>query len=192
MKELLFVSGNAHKVSEVNAYLAGVVRVIGLQDVGLQATIEETEDSLAGNARLKAQYAWDRLGIPCFSDDTGLEVNALGGAPGVQSARYASPHQDDAANRAKLLHEMQGQLDRSAAFHTVVCLIQEGRHHYFHGRVAGTIRREAQGTQGFGYDPLFVAAGTSRTFAEMSLDEKNLLSHRARALHELRQFLVGR
>ncbi len=192
MKELLFVSGNAHKVSEVNAYLAGVVRVIGLQHVGLQATIEETEDSLAGNARLKAQYAWDRLGVPCFADDTGLEVNALNGAPGVHSARYASAQPDDAANRSKLLREMQHHLDRRAAFHTVICLISEGHHHYFHGRVHGTIGREARGGEGFGYDSLFVPAGSSRTFAEMALDEKNLISHRARALHEIRQFLVGR
>ncbi|MBL7943533.1 MAG: non-canonical purine NTP pyrophosphatase, partial [Flavobacteriales bacterium] len=168
MKELLFVSGNAHKVEEVQHFLQGIVHVKGLKDVGLTGDIEETATTLEGNAALKARFAWDRLHIPCFADDTGLEVAALHGAPGVYSARYASPKSDAVANRLKLLTEMDGHVDRTAAFHTVICLVLGGTEYFFHGRIEGTIQREERGQQGFGYDSLFVPNVASRTFAEMS------------------------
>jgi XTP/dITP diphosphohydrolase len=190
MKELLFVSGNAHKVEEVQHFLQGVVHVIGIKDIGLTGDIEETAATLEGNAALKARFAWDRVQVPCFADDTGLEVAALNGAPGVYSARYASPKSDDTANRHKLLTEMAGHTNRTAAFHTVICLMMGGTEYFFHGRVEGTIQREERGKHGFGYDALFVPNQSSRTFAEMSLTEKNQLSHRARALQHLRNFLT--
>ena len=187
---LCFASNNAHKLDEIRLLLPHV-ELLSLADIGCHEELPETQPTLAGNARQKAQYVWDHYGVACFADDTGLEVNALGGAPGVYSARYAGPAREATANMAKLLHELGTQPDRRARFRTVIALVRgPGNAHEFSGEVMGTIAAAPIGRGNFGYDPLFVPAeGDGRTFAEMTVDEKNLLSHRARAVAGLAAFL---
>ena len=189
---LCFASNNVHKLDEIRRLLPTAVQLLSLGDIGCHEELPETQPTLEGNARQKAQYVFDHYGVSCFADDTGLEVDALGGAPGVYSARYAGPQRESVDNVAKLLHELATQPDRRARFRTVVALVlPSGEVHEFSGEVGGTIAGQPVGSRGFGYDPVFVPTeGDGRTFAEMTLDEKNLLSHRARAVEGLVGFLT--
>ena len=190
--ELVFASGNEHKVYEVAKKLGGSIPLKGLHDIGCTTDLPETSDTLEGNARQKARYVWDNYRVSCFADDTGLEVTALNMAPGVYSARYAGDHRNSADNMRLLLDNLQNQSDRSARFRTVICLILEGEEYLFEGMVQGTIRPEPSGTEGFGYDPVFEPSGYAITFAEMSIEEKNTISHRGKAIAALRDFLSSR
>ncbi len=190
--ELVFASGNEHKVYEVAKKLGGSIPLKGLHDIGCTTDLPETSDTLEGNARQKARYVWDNYRVSCFADDTGLEVTALNMAPGVYSARYAGDHRNSADNMRLLLDNLQNQSDRSARFRTVICLILEGEEYLFEGMVQGTIRPEPSGTEGFGYDPVFEPSGYAITFAEMSVEEKNIISHRGKAIAALRDFLSSR
>ncbi|MCF2736865.1 non-canonical purine NTP diphosphatase [Bacteroides caecigallinarum] len=190
MKKLVFATNNAHKLEEIRAILGDKVEILSLNDIDCHADIPETADTLQGNAALKAQYIYDNYGLDCFADDTGLEVEALNGAPGIYSARYAGGEgHDSEANMKKLLSEMQDKDNRKARFRTVICLIEDGKEHFFEGIVNGSIIRERKGGAGFGYDPVFVPDGYSETFAEMGNDEKNKISHRARAVQKLCEYL---
>ncbi|TGE27016.1 non-canonical purine NTP diphosphatase [Hymenobacter metallicola] len=186
---ICFATNNEHKLTEVRAMLPASIELVSLQDIGCYEELPETQSTLEGNARQKAEYVWQHYQTSCFADDTGLEVAALGGAPGVYSARYAGPQRSAADNVAKLLHELQGQLNRAAQFRTVIALVlPDGSVHEFAGAVAGKITPEIRGVDGFGYDPVFQPTGHTLTFAEMSLAEKNTLSHRARAVEQLIAF----
>lgn len=189
MKHLVFATGNAHKIAEVNELLSGLFKVVPMAEVGILEELPETEATLEGNALQKARYVYARTGLDCFSEDTGLEVAALGGRPGVHSARYAGPEKDAQANMTRLLDELQGQQDRAARFRTVIALLYEGKEYLFEGIVPGTIALQPVGRGGFGYDPLFIPQGYDRTFAQMSVEEKNAISHRARAVARLVEFL---
>jgi len=186
--KLVFATNNAHKLQEVSAMLPSDYELLSLNDIGCNVDIPETSDSLQGNALQKAQYVKEHYGFDCFADDTGLEVAALGGEPGIYSARYAGPDHDSKANMAKLLLKMQGKTDRHAQFRTVIALLLGDDTFFFEGIVKGTLLEEPRGTAGFGYDPIFVPEGYAETFAEMG-DEKNEISHRARAVEKLVQFL---
>jgi XTP/dITP diphosphohydrolase len=189
---LCFASNNAHKLDEIRRLLPAAVQLLSLADIGCTEELPETQPTLEGNARQKAQYVFDHYGVSCFADDTGLEVDALGGEPGVYSARYAGPQREAADNVAKLLHELATQPNRRARFRTVIALVlADGAVREFSGEVGGVISGLPIGSRGFGYDPVFVPTeGDGRTFAEMTLDEKNLLSHRARAVAGLVDFLT--
>lgn len=190
MRKLVFATNNAHKLEEIRAILGNKVEVLSLNDISCHADIPETADTLEGNAALKAQYIYEHYGLDCFADDTGLEVEALGGAPGVYSARYAGGDgHDSEANMKKLLKELEGENDRRAQFRTVICLIEDGKEHFFEGIVKGGIIEEKRGASGFGYDPVFVPEGYEETFAEMGSEEKNRISHRARAVRQLCSYL---
>lgn len=191
MDKLVFATNNPHKLEEVRAILGSDVEVLSLRDIGCTADIPETADTLDGNALLKARFVASRYGVDCFADDTGLEVAALDGAPGVYSARFAGPGCTPADNVRKLLGLMQDADDRSARFRTVVALIRGGKEYCFEGMVGGTIARTPAGCGGFGYDPVFVPEGYDRTFAELPPAEKNRISHRARAVAKLADFLRG-
>ncbi|RYU84240.1 RdgB/HAM1 family non-canonical purine NTP pyrophosphatase [Hymenobacter persicinus] len=187
---LCFATNNEHKLTEVRALLPASIELVSLRDIGCHEELPETRDTLAGNARQKAEYVWEHYHTACFADDTGLEVTALAGAPGVYSARYAGPQRAAADNIDKVLHELRGAADRSAQFRTVVALVlPTGEWHEFHGVVEGTITEELRGAEGFGYDPVFQPAGQVETFAQMPLSQKNTLSHRARAVEQLVAFL---
>jgi XTP/dITP diphosphohydrolase len=188
---LCFASNNAHKLDEIRPLLPADVQLLSLADIGCHEELPETQPTLEGNARQKAQYVWDHFGVACFADDTGLEVEALGGEPGVYSARYAGPQREAADNVAKLLHELGSQPNRQARFRTVISLVRGADDvREFSGEVHGVIAAAPIGGRGFGYDPVFVPSeGDGRTFAEMTLAEKNLLSHRARAVAGLVDFL---
>lgn len=190
---LCFASNNAHKLDEIRPLLPATIELLSLADIGCEVELPETQDTLEGNARQKAQYVWDHFGVACFADDTGLEVTALNGAPGVYSARYAGPQRLSEDNVRKLLQELQNQPDRSARFRTVVALVLPGGEvHEFAGTVEGHITKTPQGTDGFGYDPVFKPTeGDGRTFAQMTLSEKNAISHRSRAVQGLVRFLAG-
>ena len=190
---LCFASNNAHKLDEIRLLLPESVQLLSLADINCHEELPETQSTLAGNARQKAQYVWDHYGVACFADDTGLEVPVLGGAPGVYSARYAGPQRSAVDNVAKLLAELATEPHRDARFRTVIALVLGAAEaHEFSGEVAGIIAAAPIGRSGFGYDPVFVPTeGDGRTFAEMTLDEKNLLSHRARAVAGLVAFLRG-
>lgn len=190
---LCFASNNAHKLAEIRPLLPAGTELISLEDIGCREELPETQDTLEGNARQKAEYVWQHYGVPCFADDTGLEVQALHGEPGVYSARYAGPQRRAEDNVQKLLHELRPHADRSATFRTVVALVLPGGAvHEFAGEVPGRITEQPHGTGGFGYDPVFQPTeGDGRTFAEMTTDEKNHLSHRSRAVAGLVAFLRG-
>ena len=189
--KLLFATNNAHKLAEVQAVLGPEYELVTPRDCGLTEEIPETQPTLEGNALQKARYLRERTGLDCFADDTGLEVAALDGAPGVRSARYATDGHDFAANNRLLLANLRGAADRRARFRTVVALLRSGEEHLFEGIVEGRIIECERGCEGFGYDPLFVPDGFDRTFAEMSADEKNAVSHRARAVRRLADYLHG-
>ena len=183
--KIVFATNNAHKLSEVKAVLGDGYELVTLKEVGITEDIPETGDTLDVNASLKARYVYERTGLDCFADDTGLEVEALGGAPGVRSARYATDGHDFAANNRKLLKELDGVTNREARFRTVISLIASGEEIQVEGVVNGVIALSESGSEGFGYDPLFIPEGKEVTFAEMSADEKNSISHRGRAVAEL-------
>ena len=186
MKRLIFATNNKHKVEEVRAALDGIVEIVTLAEAGLSGEIPETADTLQGNALQKAQWVWNRTHTDCFADDTGLEVDALGGAPGVYSARYAGEHCSFDDNIDKLLAALDGQTNRRADFRTVICLIEGGEPKYFEGRVDGQILTERHSNgEGFGYDPVFMPDRFALSFAEMPLDVKNTISHRGLAVAKL-------
>ncbi|MBQ9473867.1 MAG: RdgB/HAM1 family non-canonical purine NTP pyrophosphatase [Bacteroidales bacterium] len=190
MQELIFATNNQHKLREVRAMLDGIATVLSLGDAGLHGEIPETADTLQGNAEQKAQWVWQRTHKACFADDTGLEVEALGGAPGVYSARYAGEHCSFDDNINKLLAALDGHDNRRADFRTVVCLIEaDGSQRFFEGRVDGVILRERLGTDGFGYDPVFMPDRFAVSFAEMPADVKNAISHRGMAVKKLAEYL---
>lgn len=189
-KKLVFATNNAHKLDEIRAILGDRVEVLSLKDIHCEADIPETADTLEGNAALKAEYIYKNYGLDCFADDTGLEVEVLGGAPGVYSARYAGGEgHDSEANMKKLLVELEGKTNRKAQFRTAICLIEGGTVHLFEGVVKGEIIEKKRGCSGFGYDPVFVPEGYTETFAEMGNEEKNKISHRARATQKLCDYL---
>lgn len=192
LKKLLFATNNAHKLSEVQAVLGSTFELTTPRDCGITEEIPETSDTLEGNASQKAHYLHDRIGMDCFADDTGLEVAALGGAPGVHSARYATDGHDFTANNRLLLKNLEGVTDRRARFRTVIALLLDGQEYRFEGIVEGRIIDREIGHKGFGYDPLFVPDGFDKTFAEMTADEKNAVSHRGRAVRKLADFLLAR
>ena len=188
-KKLVVATNNARKLEEIAAILGDEMELLSLKDIKCFADIPETADTLEGNARQKAMYIYENYGMDCFADDTGLEVDALNGAPGVYSARYAGDGHDSEANMQKLLHELEGKENRKAQFRTAICLIQEGKEYLFEGIVKGEIIQEKRGGAGFGYDPIFVPEGYEQTFAELGNDVKNTISHRARAVEKLCLFL---
>ncbi len=187
--KLVFATNNENKVKEIRSLLGDIFEIITLQDAGIDIDIPEPHDTLEANAREKSATIYKMTGQNCFGEDTGLEVDALNGAPGVLSARYAGNQKSPDDNIIKLLHELQDKADRSAQFRTVISLIINGQEHQFEGVSRGQILTEQKGGKGFGYDPLFVPEGATRTFAEMDLAEKNQYSHRARAFAGLVAFL---
>ncbi len=189
MIELVFATNNRHKLDEVAAKIGSGIKLLTLADIGCTEDIEETGTTFNENASIKSRFIYERYGYNCFGDDSGLEIDALGGEPGVYSARYAGKHGDHEANIAKVLSKMDGVTDRSARFRTVISLIWQGKEYFFDGTIEGTIRLQQHGTGGFGYDPIFEPAGYDITFAEMTMDQKNSISHRALAVEQLVQFL---
>lgn len=190
MLNLVFATNNAHKIAEIKAQLGSSYDFLSLEDIGCHEDIPETAPTLAGNAELKARYVKEKYGYDCFSEDTGLEVDALNGAPGVITARYAGPARSADANNDKILAELAGKTDRSARFRTFICLILNGAEHLFEGRCEGHISEAPQGGEGFGYDPIFIPAeGDGRTFAQMDSTGKRRFSHRARAMAKLQEYL---
>jgi XTP/dITP diphosphohydrolase len=189
MIELVFASGNENKVAEVEYKMGGSFKLKGLKSIGCLEEIPETGDTLEENARMKARYVWEKYGVNCFADDTGLEVESLGGAPGVLSARYAGPQRNTNDNMTLLLSNLRDKPNRRARFRTVICLIENGVEQLFEGKVTGSIIEERRGSEGFGYDPIFLPDGFEKTFAEMNMEEKNTISHRGRAISALAEFL---
>lgn len=187
--DILLCTGNAGKVAELRALLPAGLRLITLREAGLPEDLPETGATLDANALQKARYARERTGLVCIADDTGLEVKALGGAPGVYSARYAGEEKDPVRNMQRLLRELDGQEDRSARFRTVIALLHDEGERLFEGTVEGRIITEQRGAAGFGYDPVFVPENADRTFAEMTAAEKNTISHRARAVRALAEWV---
>ncbi len=190
--KIIFATNNAHKLAEVQAVLGEGYTLVTPREVGVTEDIPETQETLDGNASQKSHYLYERTGLDCFADDTGLEVEALGGAPGVHSARYATDGHDFAANNRLLLKNLEGVVNRRARFRTVISLIRGGEEHLFEGIVEGRIIDAERGGEGFGYDPLFIPDGFESTFAEMSREEKNSTSHRARAVKKLADFLLAK
>ena len=188
--KIVFATNNQNKLSEIRQILGDSFEVLSLKDIGCDVDIPETGATLEANALIKAQYVYDHYHIDCFADDTGLEVDALNGAPGVYSARYAGDGHDSEANMTKLLNELGENNNRSARFRTVIALIQQGEVHEFEGIVNGQIIRERRGGEGFGYDPIFQPNGYDQTFAELGLDIKNQISHRARATRKFAEYLL--
>jgi len=191
MQQLIFATNNAHKLEEVAAKIAGKIKLLSLDDIGCHEDIEETGTTFNENASIKSHFIYHKYHLSCFGDDSGLEIDALNGEPGVYSARYAGEHGNHAANMDKVLEKLKGATNRSARFRTVISLIWEGKEHFFEGTVEGTIRHERSGTGGFGYDPVFEPIGYNITFAEMSMEEKNSISHRAKAVEKLVEFLAS-
>jgi len=191
MINLVFATNNLHKLDEVKHKLNGLFSIQTLQEIGCLEDIPETADTLEGNALQKARYLYEKYGCNCFADDTGLEVEALDNAPGVYSARYAGEAKNADANMNKLLAELSGKTNRKARFRTVIALILDGKEYLFEGFVDGQILEEKQGSEGFGYDPVFLPAGYEKSFAQLSMAEKNAISHRGRAVEKLLAFLKG-
>lgn len=187
--KLVFATNNAHKLREVQQTVGQRFEIVSLRDCGIVEDIPENEPTLEGNALVKARYIYSRTGLSCFADDTGLEVDALGGEPGVRSARYATEGHDDEANKRLLLERMQGVENRGAQFRTAMALILDGQEYLFEGVVRGEILTCERGEGGFGYDPLFAPEGYALSFAEMSAEDKNAISHRGRAVRKLAEFL---
>ena len=189
MKTIIFATNNAHKVEEVRVILEGQFQVLSLHDAGIDIEIPEPFFTLEENAREKARVINRLTGNDCFSEDTGLEVNSLNGEPGVKSARYAGENRSMENNIDKLLSNLQEKQDRNAQFRTVLCLIENGKEIIFEGICKGFIIAERRGSSGFGYDPVFVPDGSEKTFAEMTMNEKNKYSHRKKAVDQLTHFL---
>lgn len=187
--KICFATNNLKKLEEIRSLLGPGWQVLSLEEIGCREELPETGNTLAANSAQKARWVWDHYAIDCFADDTGLEVDALGGEPGVYSARYAGPQRSNQDNMQLLLQKLQGENNRRARFKTVLTFISAEEQQQFEGEVQGTILQAPRGDQGFGYDPLFMPEGHKRSFAEMSMEEKNALSHRARAMHKLVDFL---
>lgn len=187
--KLVFATSNTNKAAEIARLLPESIEIMTLRDLEVTEDIPETAATLEGNAHLKADYVRKRFGLPCFADDTGLEIEALNNRPGVRSARYAGEHRSDEDNMKKVLRELQNSESRAARFRTVIALHLEGQELEFEGIVNGHILEEKQGTEGFGYDPIFAPEAATRSFAEMSMDEKNAISHRGRAIKKLVEYL---
>ena len=187
--KLVFATNNLHKLKEVQEMLSNSIEVLSLKDIACFEDIEETESTLEGNAKLKADYITKKYGFDCFADDTGLEVEALDGKPGVYSARYAGEHGNAEKNMEKLLVELQNKLSRKAKFRTIIALNITNKQYLFEGICDGEILNEKTGVKGFGYDPIFKPSNASCSFAEMNSEEKNIISHRGIAIQELVQFL---
>lgn len=188
-RKLVFATNNAHKLDEVREVVKDNFEILSLKDIGCNEDIDETGATLAENALIKVRYVKEKYAYDCFGDDTGLEVEALNGAPGVFSARYAGDGHDAKANMKKLLKELEGKTNRKACFRTVIALILDGKEYQFEGRIDGDILTEEHGTAGFGYDPVFRPEGYTQTFAELGIDIKNEISHRALAVKALCEFL---
>ena len=187
--ELVFATNNQHKLEELQALLGSKIRLLSLNDIGCSDEIPEEQPTLEGNASQKAFYVFNKFGFNCFADDTGLEIEALNGEPGVYSARYAGEEKNPQANMSKVLRLMEKINNRKARFRTVISLVVDGKEVQFEGVVDGEILTEKQGDKGFGYDPLFKPAGFQKTFAEMNMTEKNSISHRGRAVEKLVNYL---
>ncbi len=187
--QLVFASNNKNKIKEIQLLLPKTIQVVSLEDIDCFQDIPETADTIEGNAILKANYVTEKFGYNCFADDTGLEVEALNGQPGVYSARYAGEQKDANDNMDKLLVNLKDKTNRNAKFKTVICLNLNGEQHLFTGIIKGQIIEEKIGTNGFGYDPIFVADGYDKTFAELTLEEKSVISHRGLAVKQLVDFL---
>ncbi|MBD1365659.1 RdgB/HAM1 family non-canonical purine NTP pyrophosphatase [Mucilaginibacter sp. ZT4R22] len=192
MQQLVFATNNRHKLMEVSAKIKGQITLLTLDDIGCTDEIEETGLTFKANASIKSHYIWDKYQLNCFGDDSGLEIDALNGEPGIYSARYAGEYGNHKANNDKVLGNLNGVSNRKAQFRTVISLIWNGEAIFFEGIVAGTIRHEISGTDGFGYDPIFQPDGYDITFAEMNLEQKNSISHRAIAVEKLIAFLNAR
>ena len=189
-RKLVFATNNAHKLEEVAAILGEKIELFSLNDIGCHTDIPETATTLEGNALLKSSFIFKNYGLNCFADDTGLEVEALDGAPGVYSARYAGGEgHDSQANMLKLLRDLEGKENRTAQFRTAISLILDGKEYLFEGVIKGEIIKEKRGDSGFGYDPIFKPEGYDKTFAELGNDIKNKISHRALAVQKLCEFL---
>ena len=198
-KQFVFATNNKHKLEEISSILGDQIKLLSLSDIGCFDEIPEDHDTLEGNAEQKAFHIFNKYHLDCFADDTGLEVEALHGKPGVHSARYS---EDEApkinkefrheANIKKLLREMQGKLNRSAQFRTIICLVENGRSNFFEGKIKGQIIDKKKGTSGFGYDPVFIPDNYFLTFAELNMDEKNKISHRAKAIEKLVEYLKSK
>ena len=189
MQDIVFATNNAHKLTEIRHIVGDKFRILSLKEIGCEEDIPETATTLEGNALMKARYVKEHYGYDCFADDTGLMVDALDGAPGIYSARYAGPGHDSAANMKLLLRNLEGVTERSARFITVIALILNGKEMTFEGRVEGEILTAPRGTDGFGYDPVFNPVESTLAFAEMSADDKNAISHRGRATARLLDYL---
>jgi len=187
--KILFATGNQNKANEIQKVLPAEIEIITLKDIDLKEDIPETQNTLEGNAKQKSEYVLNNFDLDCFADDTGLEIPALNNEPGVRSARYAGEQRDSEANMQLVLDRLKGKDDRSARFRTVISLELNGKQYLFEGIVNGTIREGKSGDGGFGYDPIFEPENCGRTFGEMTMDEKNQYSHRARAFEKMINFL---
>jgi XTP/dITP diphosphohydrolase len=187
--KLCFATNNSNKIKEGSQLLGDSFQLVGLKDIGCHEELREDQSTLEGNAQQKAEYVYDHYNISCFADDTGLEVEALNNEPGVFSARYAGPQRSDKDNMALLLERLSSSTNRGARFRTVICAFINNQKHFFEGIVEGKIAKEHSGDKGFGYDPIFIPNGYSQTFAQMSLEEKNKISHRSIAVKKLVDFL---
>ncbi|MFA6581955.1 MAG: non-canonical purine NTP diphosphatase [Paludibacter sp.] len=190
MNKLVFATNNPHKLSEVRAILEPLFKIVSLADLNCNEEIPETADTLDGNALLKARYIHDKFGLDCFADDTGLEVEALGGEPGVYSARYAGEENDSKKNMSKILRLLGNNTNRKACFRTVITLIQGKEVTFFEGRIDGEIALHPGGESGFGYDPIFIPKDYDLSFAQLDINKKNQISHRALAVKKLAEYLL--
>ena len=190
MKKIVFASNNAHKLDEVRSKLNGIFEVLSLKEINCHDEIPETSNTFEGNAELKAIWVLEKYGYDCFADDSGIEIEALDNRPGVYSARYAGENCSYDDNNKKVLSELEKQNNKNARFVTSICLKLNGETHFFKGIVEGKIISEYKGTEGFGYDPIFVPNGYSKSFAEMSIEDKNKISHRALALDKMLAFFT--
>lgn len=188
--QLIFATHNKNKLKEVKSLVPDSIQLLSLDDINFDTEIEETAETIEGNALLKAKTIYEKTGINCFADDSGLLVDALNGAPGVYSARYAGEQKNNEDNMEKLLYELQNHANRNAHFKTVMALILDGKEYLFEGKIEGKIITEKLGTNGFGYDPIFIPDGYNETFAQLDSETKNTISHRARALQKMLEFLV--
>jgi len=189
MTELVFATNNKHKLQEIRAAVGDQFQILSLKDIDCNEDIAETADTLEGNASIKSRYIFEKYGKNCFADDTGLEIDALNGEPGVYSARYSGPGHDHQKNMDKALRKLKDETNRKAQFRTVISLIIDGKETFFEGIVKGNILTEKHGEKGFGYDPIFKPEGYDISFAEMDLDEKNKISHRGKAVQKLISYL---
>ena len=189
--KLVFATNNQNKVNEIKSLLGEGIEIVSLKDIGCNEELPETQETLEGNALQKARYVADNYNVNCFADDTGLEVDSLNGAPGVYSARYAGEQCTAEDNMTKILSELEGKENRKAKFRTIVALILNGKEHSFEGKIDGSLTRSKSGSDGFGYDPIFQPNGFDITFSEMSMAEKNAISHRGKAVAKLVAFLKG-